>query len=282
MRTVEDKLTSLGFRQGKGGTWINGDRYVHVQHSSQCRRNAFRIIWREEWRHYDALIMDYSLADGPICIVPANVFFNSNFVAKKCKEKSYENSGYWWSQLFPIDHELTSLILKYKDKWDIIENPGKQTEHIQPKPEVEKATSKQAPQPENIDVIIDGSNVAYDNVPRGQPPRFRNIITALNFYQRREMNCRIIVDAALRHKIDDREAFSRAIDDKLFYQAPFGVRADNYILKLALLHPKAKIVSNDEFRDLLTNSDFKEIKRERLTKFKINGEFIEFCRAGLI
>lgn len=282
MGIVEGKLRSFGYRKSKGNTWINGNRTVHVQHSKQCSRDAFRILWAEEWKDYYALIIDYSAVDGPICIVPGNVFFNSNFVAEKRGEDSYANSGYTWSQPFPIDHELTSLILKYKDRWDIIESIGTENPNqIMQKPEAGKSSVKHLVEPQAIDVIVDGSNVAYDNVPKGQPPRFCNILMTLDFYQRKKLNCRVIVDAALRWKIDNRDEFCKAIDEKLIYQAPPGVRADEYILKLALSHPKSKIVSNDEFRDWLENVNFKEIKRERLIKFKINGEFIEFSRMGI-
>ena|SRR3990170_8246884 len=117
---TEEKLRLLGYRKIKGNTWINGTRTVNVQHASKCKRDNFRIIWHEKWKDYHALIFDYSDTGGPICIVPANVLFKSNFITKKRAQDFYENSGNWWSQRFPMDHELATLILKYTNRWDLL------------------------------------------------------------------------------------------------------------------------------------------------------------------
>jgi hypothetical protein len=136
-----------------------------------------------------------------------------------------------------------------------------------------------------IDVIIDGSNVAYDNVPKGEPPRYRNIWLALEYYAKNHLNVRVIVDPSLRHEIDDVDVFQEALDQKLITQSPAGIQADEYILRLAVTHPNAKIVSNDTFEDWQqkeNGEEYEEIKHqvlskpERLIKFKINGKFIEF------
>ena len=104
MDLAKTKLLSLGFQKLKGNTWINGNRVVVVQRSKEFNKKSMRIRWREEWKEYYALIFDFSLVDRGVFIVPKEAFFNSDFVVQKRGEKAYENSGYWWSQIFPINH----------------------------------------------------------------------------------------------------------------------------------------------------------------------------------
>jgi hypothetical protein len=120
MSVVEEKLLSLAYRRFRHNKWIKGKRVVHVIHSSEFMRDYIRIWWREKWEDDHAIVFDYSGARGPICIVPIHDLFMSNFVKEKRREESYVNSGYWWSQKFPIDHELTKLVLSFKDQWNIL------------------------------------------------------------------------------------------------------------------------------------------------------------------
>lgn len=169
---------------------------------------------------------------------------------------------------------------KYLDSWEPLRNSLDSTEIIKPTKsdakDEKKIVERPPEQSPNIDAIIDGSNVAFDNVPRGQPARYRNIILTLEHFKKKSFNCRVIVDASLRWRIDDQESFNKALDEKRVHQAPSGIPADQYILKLALLHPTSKIISNDDFRIWLDKDQFKLIKRDRLSKFKIDGEFIDF------
>lgn len=121
MGLIENKLLSLGYQKAKGhNVWLKDKRIVAVQHSEKFGQDSIRIRWKEEWRDYHTLIFDYSPAKGPIYIMPVKDFFNNSFVAKKRTEKSYENSGYWWSQIFPTNHELVKLLLKYKECWEFL------------------------------------------------------------------------------------------------------------------------------------------------------------------
>ena len=122
MGTVEDKLGTMGFRKAKANFWTRRNQFVQVVHSTEYNRDIIRVMWKEEWKNYSAIIFDYSSANGPVCIVPVDVLFNSNFVKKKRKQKSYANSGYWWSQKFPTNHELPRLVLKHENRWDLIQS----------------------------------------------------------------------------------------------------------------------------------------------------------------
>jgi len=118
--TVEEKLANLGYRNVRGNRWIRENQVVHVVHSSEFGRDYVRIMWREEWKDDHAIVYDYSSEGGPICVVPVSVLFMSDFVKEKRSEVSYANSGYWWSQRFPVDHELVKLLLRFKNQWDTL------------------------------------------------------------------------------------------------------------------------------------------------------------------
>lgn len=276
MTLVKDNLMSLGYHKLKHNTWVNNHRVVVVQRSKEFNKDIMRIRWKEEWKEYHAMIFDYSPADGGIYVVPREVFFNSYFVDQKRKGIAYRNSGFWWSQVFPANHELAKLVLKHKDRWDIISNYHSISDFSDEAPQTIEEISPKS----SVEVLIDGSNVAFDNVPKDDSPRLQNILLALDYYKGKNLDCRVIVDASFRWKIDDKEAFQKALDDKLFYQSPSGVSADEYILRLASFYSDAMIVSNDDFKSWRTKSIavIQRVldQRERFVKFKINGGFIEF------
>jgi hypothetical protein len=124
MGMVEEKLASLGYRQLQRNNlernlWIKGEKKVRVVHSSEFKR-YMRILWREEWKDYYVIIYDYSRAKGPTCIMPVSGLYNSPFVKQKRKTIEYANTGYWWSQRFPRNHEFGQLVLSYKERWDLL------------------------------------------------------------------------------------------------------------------------------------------------------------------
>jgi hypothetical protein len=77
-----------------------------------------RIYWKEKWKNDFAVIYDYKLADGPTCIVPIEALFETDYVKKK--RNSYGRSKNWWSGTYPAHHELTKMVLKYQNRWDIL------------------------------------------------------------------------------------------------------------------------------------------------------------------
>jgi hypothetical protein len=117
---VEEKLRLLGYRKRRGNTWFNGTKTINVRHSSEYDRQYLRVVWYEKWKDYLAIIFDYSAVQGPVCIVPVNSLFKSSFITEKRLRDAYENSGNYWSQPFPIDHEIAIIILDYVDRWDLL------------------------------------------------------------------------------------------------------------------------------------------------------------------
>lgn len=127
-KIAEDKLSIFGYKRKSHNKWTNGRRVVQVEHSSEYARDSIRIWWKEAWKDYYAIVFDYSRKRGPVCVVPVAGLFSSDLVKEKRKQDSYANSGYWWSQNFPIGHELAKHVLSFKDRWDVLQNAHKHTQ----------------------------------------------------------------------------------------------------------------------------------------------------------
>ena len=123
--------------------------------------------------------------------------------------------------------------------------------------------------------IIDGSNVAHAG--EGSGARLANILAMREKLASEGFQPVIVVDAALRHQIDDGERYERLVADGLVKQAPAGTDADYFILAFAR-ELGATIVSNDQFRD--GGSQF-EAARKRVIRYMIvAGEVVLERRSG--
>jgi hypothetical protein len=116
---VENGMASLGYEKLGRKEWVKAGRVVRVVASSEFGERM-RVTWKEKWKDDHAIIYDYSEAKGPICIVPIPVLFSTDFVEEKRGTKAYENSGRWWTQTFPLKHELSQLVLSFQNRWDIL------------------------------------------------------------------------------------------------------------------------------------------------------------------
>lgn len=115
-------------------------------------------------------------------------------------------------------------------------------------------------------VLVDGSNVAHSS--EGGAPRLANIVAVRDKLLEEGLEPIIIVDAALRHQIDDGDGFERLVEGGTVRQAPAGTDADYFILQFADEFD-ASIVSNDRFRDRIEK--YPELRR-RLVKYMIVGD----------
>jgi hypothetical protein len=95
-------------------------------------------------------------------------------------------------------------------------------------------------------VLVDGSNVAHSS--EGEQAHLANITAVCDKLRAEGYEPLVLVDAALRHQIDDRRAYEQMVDDGMIRQAPAGTDADYFILSFAR-ELDASIVSNDRFRD---------------------------------
>ena len=95
-------------------------------------------------------------------------------------------------------------------------------------------------------VLVDGSNVAHST--EGERPQLANIIAVRQKLSEEGREPIVVVDASLRHQIDDRAGYEQLVDEGIVRQAPAGTDADYFLLSFAR-ELDARIVSNDRFRD---------------------------------
>jgi hypothetical protein len=117
--------------------------------------------------------------------------------------------------------------------------------------------------------IIDGSNVAHAS--EGDGARLANITLMSDKLAEEGYKPVVVVDAALRHKIDDSRGYESLVDNGTIRQAPAGTDADYFILAFAR-ELDAVVVSNDRFRD--REQAFPEA-RDRVIRYMIvNDEVV--------
>ncbi|HET8654779.1 MAG TPA: hypothetical protein VFL93_04650 [Longimicrobiaceae bacterium] len=117
--------------------------------------------------------------------------------------------------------------------------------------------------------IIDGSNVAYST--EADRPRLANIDLVCRKLDEEGFQPVVVVDAALRHHIDDTREYEKRVDAGEIHQAPAGTDADYFILSFAR-ELDAIVVSNDRFRD--RDEAFPDVM-ERIVRYMIvEGEVV--------
>lgn len=97
-------------------------------------------------------------------------------------------------------------------------------------------------------VLVDGSNVAHST--EGERAQLANIVAMREKMLEEGFDPVVVVDAALRHQIDDPAGYERLVESGAVRQAPAGTDADYFLLSFAR-ELDARIVSNDRFRDRL-------------------------------
>jgi hypothetical protein len=124
-------------------------------------------------------------------------------------------------------------------------------------------------------VRVDGSNVAHTS--EGEQPLHANNLAVCDNQREEGYEPVVVVDAALRHQIDDRAHYERMVDDGRIRQAPAGTDADYFILSFAR-ELEASVVSNDRFRDRLKS--FPDAARRLIRYMVVKGEVVLERRTG--
>jgi hypothetical protein len=124
-------------------------------------------------------------------------------------------------------------------------------------------------------VLVDGSNVAHSS--EGDQPELSNIVAVCDKLREEGYEPVVVVDAALRHQIDERVGYERMVEDGSIRQAPAGTDADYFILSFAR-ELEASIVSNDRFRD--RRKVFPEAAKRLIRYMVVKGEVVLERRAG--
>jgi hypothetical protein len=124
-------------------------------------------------------------------------------------------------------------------------------------------------------VLVDGANVAFSS--EGEQGVLKNILSVRDRLAAEGFEPVVVVDAALRYKIDDEAGYERLVDQGVIKQAPAGTDADYFILSFAE-ELNASVVSNDRFKDRIKQYP---ALRKRLIKYMIvQGEVIFEKRTG--
>jgi hypothetical protein len=118
-------------------------------------------------------------------------------------------------------------------------------------------------------VIIDGSNVAHST--EGDSARLDNIRIVSAKLTEEGYEPVVVVDAALRHQIDDKAGYEAMVEDGRIRQAPAGTDADYFILSFAR-ELNASVVSNDRFKDRL--EAFPEAREQVIRYMIVNDEVV--------
>ena len=116
--------------------------------------------------------------------------------------------------------------------------------------------------------VVDGANVAYAEKTRDGKPKVSNITAMRTALERKHVKPIIIVDAALRHDIDDPQQMESLIDKQVVRQAPAGVPADYFVLRAAA-EEGALVVSDDTYRQY--RDQFPWIDQRRVPFMIVNG-----------
>jgi hypothetical protein len=123
--------------------------------------------------------------------------------------------------------------------------------------------------------LVDGSNVAHSS--EAEQPSLADIVAVCNKLRSEGLEPVVVVDAALRHQIDDRQGYERLVDEGLIRQAPAGTDADYFILSFAR-ELEASIVSNDRFRD--RQKAFPDAAKRLIRYMVMKGEVVFERRTG--
>ena len=118
-------------------------------------------------------------------------------------------------------------------------------------------------------VLVDGSNVAHSS--EGEQAVLANIVAVCDKLREEGYEAVVVVDAALRHRIDDRDGYERMVEGGTIRQAPAGTDADYFILSFAR-ELDASIVSNDRFRD--HQKAFPDAAKRLIRYMVVKGEVV--------
>jgi hypothetical protein len=138
-----------------------------------------------------------------------------------------------------------------------------------------KGTTRRGGDAPGSRVLVDGSNVAHSS--EGDKGRLSNITAVCDKLRAEGYEPVVLVDAALRHQIDDRLEFERLVDSGAIRQAPAGTDADYFILSFAR-ELDASIVSNDRFRD--RKGTFPDAAKRLIRYMVVEGEVVLERRTG--
>jgi hypothetical protein len=124
--------------------------------------------------------------------------------------------------------------------------------------------------------VIDGANVALQERTHEGKARMESLMKMRSTLEERGYRPIIIVDASLRHDIDDRRQFEHMEDDGVIYQSPAGTQADYFVLRTAE-EQNAIVVSNDRFKDYRDQFPWLREPGRRVPFMIVGGDIMLYC-----
>jgi hypothetical protein len=119
-------------------------------------------------------------------------------------------------------------------------------------------------------VILDGSNIAWEEKSMSDKPKISNIESMINRLSQANFKKIVTVaDAALRYQIDNQRRLDKLVKDGAVKMLPARVDGDKFILRLAE-EENAMIVSNDMFKEFREISPW--IDQRRIPYTILDGE----------
>ncbi|MCG3258213.1 MAG: hypothetical protein H7644_00550 [Candidatus Heimdallarchaeota archaeon] len=119
-------------------------------------------------------------------------------------------------------------------------------------------------------VILDGSNIAWEEKNNSNKPQINNIESMINRLSRANFKKIITVaDAALRYQIDEQKRLDRLVREGAMKMLPARVDGDKFILRIAE-EENAMIVSNDMFKEFRESTPW--IDERRIPYTILDGE----------
>lgn len=104
-------------------------------------------------------------------------------------------------------------------------------------------------------IVVDGANVAWSEQTSERKPKVSNIVAMRKALEAEDFDPIIIIDASLRHDIDDPDQLEGLIDGQHVRQSPAGTEADYFILMTAD-QQNTDVVSNDTFEKYRDDYDW--------------------------
>ncbi len=126
---------------------------------------------------------------------------------------------------------------------------------------------------DNIPLLVDLSNVLYDDLGKNRKLKVSNIIKLGSMLLLKGYRPIFILDASKRYQMDDTAYYERLVEKGIVHQAPAGRTADIFILKLAREYD-CKFLSNDQFKQYWGHFGKEWVLSHRITSMYMNGQFI--------
>ena len=137
---------------------------------------------------------------------------------------------------------------------------------------IEKETTKYGPILREK-LPVDLSNILFEDININGKLKVENIRVVNNTLLDENYDPFLIIDAYLRHLMNDEQEYEELIKEKIIYQAPAGRKADPFFLKIAKAF-KSKFLTNDLCKEYYEEYGRDWIIENRKTFMFIEGKLI--------